>query len=152
MEVRLLDMHVAADGTTLVLAAAINPAHTPQFQYAVITLVETANNFTLHNFCVVKHCSFVTASTIAGEVINMRLLVNGSQVYCYDEKLVHQLTLSAADLCGNGEPTEKIEFPAQGDKLMAATVHQRLPLFFSRLYGLVAVTPIDGDGNEYFNR
>lgn len=147
-------MHVANDGTTLVLAAAINPAHTPQFQYAVITLAETsaANSYSVHNFCIVKHCSFVTASTIAGEQINMRLLVNGSQVYCFDDKLVHQLTLGQVDLCGNGEPTEKIEFPAQGDKLMAATVHQRLTLFFSRLYGLVAVTPIDADGNDYFNR
>lgn len=147
-------MHVAFDGTTLILAAAINPAHTPQFQYGVITLVESAsaNSYSLRNFCTVKHCSFVTSSTIAGEVLNMRLLVNGQQVYCYDEKLVHQLTLSLGDLCGNGEPTEKIEFPAQGDKLMAATVHQRLPLFFSRLYGLVAVSPVDADGNDYFNR
>lgn len=148
---RLLDMHVYASGLTLILAAAINPAHTPQFQYAVLTLAETANAYAVHNFCIVKHCSFVTAATIAAEVLHMRLLVTATNVYCYDEKLVHQLTLSHGELSGNGEPAEKIVFPAPNDKLMTATVHQRLALFFSRLNGLVAVAPVDADGNDFFN-
>lgn len=150
---RLLDMHVAENGTTLILAAAINASHTPQFQYAVITLTEStaSSHYALQNFCLVKHCSFVSAATIAGEHLSMRMLVNGNCIFCYDEKLVHQLTLSGGDLCGSGEPSDKIEFSAQGDKLMAATVNMRLPLFFSRLYGLVAVA-LDADANDYFNK
>lgn len=50
------------------------------------------------------------------------------------------------------DETEKIEFPAQGDKIMAAAVHNNIPLFFSRLYGLVCVSPVDMEAGDFFNK
>lgn len=55
-----------------------------------------------------------------------------------------------ADLSGND--TDKIEFPAQGDKIMAATLFNGIPLLFSRLYGLVCITISDLDSTDFFNK
>lgn len=49
--------------------------------------------------------------------------------------------------------TEKIEFPAQNDKLLAATVYnQTIPIFFSRLNGFVSISISDIDNMDYINR
>lgn len=50
------------------------------------------------------------------------------------------------------EETEKIEFPSQDDKIMTAAVHNSIPLFFSRLYGLVCVSPADMEAGDFFNK
>lgn len=52
----------------------------------------------------------------------------------------------------SGNDTEKVEFPVQGDKIMAATIFNNIPLFFSRLYGLVCITATDSESPDYFNR
>lgn len=49
------------------------------------------------------------------------------------------------------ENTEKIEFPTQADKLLAATVYNQTPIFFSRMNGFVSVTMTDVDNTDCMN-
>lgn len=39
----------------------------------------------------------------------------------------------------------------QGDKIMTAAVHNGIPMFFSRLNGLVCITAADFEQNDFFN-
>lgn len=48
--------------------------------------------------------------------------------------------------------TEKIEFPTQSDKILAAAVYNQIPIFFSRLHGLVSISSSDFDNADYFNK
>lgn len=52
----------------------------------------------------------------------------------------------------SGDNTEKIEFPVQGDKILAATIYNQIPLFFTRIHGLVSLSASDFDNSEFFNK
>lgn len=52
----------------------------------------------------------------------------------------------------SAENTEKIEFPTQTDKLMAAVIYHQIPVFFSRLHGFVSISSSDFDNADYFNK
>lgn len=169
LDVRLLDMHMTAQRTVLVLAAAINATHTPQFHYALCTFAETAaggaaapNSYVLQNFCQLRHTTFVSggiggaatafqshngspaAAVAAVAPAPMQLLVDatGGTVYVYDDKHMLQLQLSGGGaLCGSGEPSDKVDFGSQGERLMAGMLYrQRLAVFFLRNSGFVCVT------------
>lgn len=51
-----------------------------------------------------------------------------------------------------GDNTEKIEFPVQGDKIMAATIYNQIPLFFTRIHGLVSLSASDFDNGDIFSK
>lgn len=146
-EVRLLDMHATAERTVLVLAGA--GAHTPQFHYALCTFVErTSGGYELRNFCQLRHTSFVSGEQ---QPAAMRLLVAaGGAVYVYDDRCVVQVTLNSddAELCGSGEPGDKVEFGVQGDRLLGGMLFQRMPVFFLRQHGFVSVSLAGAPGGE----
>lgn len=50
------------------------------------------------------------------------------------------------------ENTEKIEFPSQTDKIMAAVVYHQIPVFFTRTNGFVSISSSDFDNADYFNK
>lgn len=51
----------------------------------------------------------------------------------------------------SGDNTEKIEFPMQNDKILAAIIYNQIPLFFTRMHGLVSLSASDFDG-DMFNK
>lgn len=52
----------------------------------------------------------------------------------------------------SGDNTEKIEFPVQNDKILAATVSNGIPLFFTRIHGLVYISPSDPESADFFSK
>lgn len=52
----------------------------------------------------------------------------------------------------SGDNTEKLEFPIQGDTIMTATIYNEIPIFFTRLHGLVSISSSDFENDDFFNK
>lgn len=158
-DVRLLDMHATRARTVLVLAAAINAAHAPQFHYALCTFVEVTGSgsggYEMRNFCQLRHTTFAAAAAADGDEqpSDMRLLVApAGLVYVFDERWVLQAQLNDSDsdneLCGSGELFDAIDVHAHNDSVFSGhlvqLLHQQHPkpvavVLFLRQQGFVSV-------------
>lgn len=71
--------------------------------------------------------------------------------YIYGDRLILPVVIqSNTPLQAPADDIEKIEFHTQDDRLLAAENVGNLPLFFSRLHGIVCVTPSDFEP-DFFN-
>lgn len=162
-DVCMLDMHATRSGTVLVLAAAINAAHTPQFHYALCTFVEVSGGsggYEMRNFCLLRHTTFAAGAAGGGQEQQqqqpsaMRLLVAGAGlVYVFDARWVLQVQLNASsndiggsdnELCGSGERFDCIDVQAHNDNVLSGhlvrPLHPQVVLFL-RQQGFVSIQP-----------
>lgn len=133
-----------------------------------------ANNsaYTLKNFCQLRYSTFVSsahanaatttsptsatsptpaatspATTADPKGPVMRMLVDAATglVYIFDEKCVLQVTLSGnGELCGSGEPSDKMEFNNSAERVMTGTLIERQAVFFLRQLGFAIVASEGG--------
>lgn len=71
--------------------------------------------------------------------------------YIYHEKLILPVILQNNTQLQALDDVEKIEFHVQDDRLLHAENIGNLPLFFSRIHGIVCVMPSDFAEQDYFN-
>lgn len=89
------------DSKIVVLASALNYAHTPQVYYALITLAEENQSFAVTNYCQTKHNTFYTGNPTT-DVVRMKFTMTRNAAYLYEDKTIIQVYL-------NGE---WIEYPS----------------------------------------
>lgn len=145
IQVWMIDLQ-PSDSGLIILTAAINLQHTPQLHYALIQLNDEETYFSIGNFCHLKHNIFYRPE-MDEEILAMKFMLNRGVAYVYGEKFVHPVYMNGT---GNDE-IEKIEFQSQSDKIMAAATYNNIPLFFSRLHGLVCVAASDFDTTDILN-
>uniref|UniRef100_A0A182JBK9 Nucleoporin Nup133/Nup155-like N-terminal domain-containing protein n=1 Tax=Anopheles atroparvus TaxID=41427 RepID=A0A182JBK9_ANOAO len=148
-----LDMQ-PTDRGVIILAAAVNPQRTPQVHYALMTIVyEADSTFSLKENTLMRYQGFYSPERL-GEVIDFRFIANRSFAYVFNERYIFPVALTGT--VGSGSPVssesvEKIEFSTHEDAILMGNCFQNSPLFFTRLSGIVIVTPADFDPSEMFN-
>lgn len=172
IEIFLLDMQ-AYGGNLYVLSAAINLAHTPQIYFAIFTLDDCESVFNIINFCQIKNNAFFSGDA-NDENLKYKLIINRSVAFVYGDRTIFEVILGGKNQCfdyiyvrrrynhlllsfldiihPSAENTEKIEFPTQTDKILAAVIYHQIPVFFSRLHGFVSISSSDFDNADYFNK
>jgi nuclear pore complex protein Nup133 len=128
----------------IILVAATNKSHTPEIHYALISFNINNQNLETEKFLLLKHKNFYAPET-AADSLAMRFIYSRETAYVYNEKMIFLVNMLAAN-----DENEKIEFQAQSDRIMSASCHNNLPLFFSRLHGLVSLSSSDFDA-DFFN-
>jgi nuclear pore complex protein Nup133 len=139
IELWLLDMQTQND-VVIVLAAATNRSHTPEMLYALITFNTAAGqNLDIERFQLLKHKNYFSPETEA-ECLALKFVYSRETAYVYNEKMVFLVT-------GDKE-ANKIDFPT--DRILSASCHNHLPLFFSRLHGFLTIgSPSDFDVDSF---
>lgn len=172
IETFLLDMQ-ASGGNLYVLSAAINLKHTPQIYFAIFTLDDCESVFNIINFCEVKNSAFYSGDA-TDENLKYKLILNRSVAYVYGDRTIFEVILGGKNLIRSlgfwqttltlvffpfpdiihpsVENSERIEFPTQTDKLMAAVIYHQIPVFFTRLNGFVSISSSDFDNTDCFNK
>ncbi|XP_035903262.1 nuclear pore complex protein Nup133 [Anopheles stephensi] len=159
VELWALDMQ-ATDRGVIILAAAVNEQRSPQVYYALMTVIfEPDNTFTLKESTVMRYKGFYSAERLA-ELIDFRFIANRSFAYVYNDRYIFPVALAETDAVSSqgssptstaGEEVEKLEFHAREDMILMGNCFQNAPLFFSRLNGMVIITPSDFDPSDMFN-
>uniref|UniRef100_A0A182VS51 Nucleoporin Nup133/Nup155-like N-terminal domain-containing protein n=1 Tax=Anopheles minimus TaxID=112268 RepID=A0A182VS51_9DIPT len=160
IELWALDMQ-ATDRGVIILAAAVNEQRSPHMYYALMTvLFEPDNTFTLKESTIMRYKGFYSADRLA-ELIDFRFIANRSFAYVYNDRCIFPVALVEAGTGGSettssptsttGEEVEKLEFHAREDMILMGNCFQNTPLFFTRLNGMVIVTPSDFDPSDMFN-
>ncbi|XP_001847396.2 nuclear pore complex protein Nup133 [Culex quinquefasciatus] len=153
-----LDMR-STDRGVVILAAASNLQRTPQVFYALLTFVFEGDGMVLKESTMMKYKGFYSRER-EEETTGFRFVANRVVAYVYNEKVIYPVNLDrgAANSAANSESSspseelEKIEFNVQDDAILAANCFQNTALFFSKIHGLVVVTPSDFEPNsEVFN-
>lgn len=177
IEVFLLDIQ-PLNGGIILLASAINLAHSPQIHFALITLTDQNSSFVIKGFHQFKTNAFYSGDA-NDENLKYKLIITQGSAYVYGDRIIYEVLLNGKfglisdsfsirqlvliltnifeyfyiDIGQTGEDnTEKIEFNTQGDKILAAAVYNQIPLFFTRLNGLVSISSSDFDAGDFFNR
>uniref|UniRef100_A0A182MU25 Nucleoporin Nup133/Nup155-like N-terminal domain-containing protein n=1 Tax=Anopheles culicifacies TaxID=139723 RepID=A0A182MU25_9DIPT len=159
IELWALDMQ-ATDRGVIILAAAVNEQRSPHMYYALMTvLFEPDNTFTLKESTIMRHKGFYSAERLA-ELIDFRFIANRSFAYVYNDRYIFPVALvetgagnetTGSPTSISGEEVEKLEFHAREDMFLMGNCFQNTPLFFTRLNGMVIVTPSDFDPSDMFN-
>uniref|UniRef100_A0A182P085 Nucleoporin Nup133/Nup155-like N-terminal domain-containing protein n=1 Tax=Anopheles epiroticus TaxID=199890 RepID=A0A182P085_9DIPT len=164
IELWALDMQ-PTDRGVIILSAAVNQQRSQQVYYALMTVIfEPDNTFTLRDTTIMRYKGFYSAERLA-ELIDFRFIANRSFAYVYNDRYIFPVALSETGATGtghgsngssppasaSGEEVEKIEFHAREDMILMGNCFQNTPLFFSRLNGMVIVTPSDFDPSDMFN-
>lgn len=92
IEVKFIDMQTM-DSKIVILASAFNFSHTPQVFYALITVTEENQSFTISSYCQLKHNTFYTGNP-AKDVIRMKFTMTRNAAYIYEEKTIFQVYLN----------------------------------------------------------
>lgn len=149
VETFMLDMQAQSGADLTLLVAATNLAHAPQIYYALITIGEHQSSFTIKNFVQMKATGFYAGSE-NDDCLKYRFILSRSTAYVYGGRCIYEVIMG--DIVQPGvENTEKIEFPTQTDKVLAATVYNQTAIFFSRMNGFVSVTMTDVDNTDCMN-
>lgn len=83
--------------------------------------------------------------------MNFKFIVCRGIAYVYGERIILPTVIQAnTPMQAPIDDVEKLEFHTQDDRLIAAENIGNLPLFFSRLHGVVCVTPSDFEA-DFFN-
>ncbi|XP_040171199.1 nuclear pore complex protein Nup133 [Anopheles arabiensis] len=171
IELWALDMQ-PTDRGVIILAAAVNQQRSQQVYYALMTVIyEADSTFTLKDTTIMRYKGFYSAERLA-ELIDFRFIANRSIAYVYNDRCIFPVALndagagsiastvggsggsdggSSPPTSGSGDDVEKIEFHAREDMILMGNCFQNMPLFFSRLNGMVIVTPSDFDPSDMFN-
>ncbi|XP_059618907.1 nuclear pore complex protein Nup133 [Phlebotomus argentipes] len=149
VEIWLLDLQTS-DSDLVVLAAGMNKSFTPQLHYALITFncSENQDHLVLSNFHQLTYNTFHSEEH-ESDLLAMKFVLNKNYAYVYSEKTIFPVLLN--EPAERSEEVERLDFLVQGDKLMAASMCQGCPIFFSRVYGLVCVSPADFEPGDFFN-
>lgn len=92
IEIKFIDMQTI-DSKIVILASAFNFSHTPQVFYALITIVEENQSFTITNYCQLKHNTFYTGNPVS-DVIRMKFTMTRNAAYIYEDKTIIQVYLN----------------------------------------------------------
>lgn len=92
IEVFLLDMQVA-ESNLVILAAAVNLTHTPQLNYALITLNELGTTFSVKSFCQMKYQAFYSGEP-NDDNLKMKFIYNRPIGYVYADRTIHEIILN----------------------------------------------------------
>ncbi|XP_053669635.1 nuclear pore complex protein Nup133 [Anopheles nili] len=166
IELWALDMQ-PTDRGVVILAAAVNQQRSQQVHYALMTVIfEPDNSFTLKETTVMRYQGFYSAERLA-EIVDFRFIANRSFVYVYNDRCIYPVAITgtggtnppasggssegSSPTTLSGEEVEKIEFHTREDMILMGNCFQNSPLFFTRLNGMVIVTPSDFDPSDMFN-
>lgn len=81
------------DSKIVILASALNFSHTPQVFYALITLIEENQTFTVTSYCQTKHNTFYTGNP-TNDVSRMQFTMTRNVAYIYEDKTIIQVYLN----------------------------------------------------------
>ncbi|XP_049535624.1 nuclear pore complex protein Nup133 [Anopheles darlingi] len=160
IELWALDMQ-PTDRGVIILSAAVNQQRSQHVHYALMTIVfEKDSTFTIKETTVMRYQGFYSSDRLA-ELIDFRFIANRSIAYVYNDRSIFPVALngaggSAATIGGSEgssptEDVEKIEFHVREDVILMGNCFQNTPLFFTRLNGILVVTPSDFDPSDMFN-
>lgn len=162
----MLDMQIVDRGV-IILAAGANMTLSPQVYLSLskslseindnlltflflVTVIAEPDGFQLKDFQLIRYKTFYSQQTL-NPFLSFRFIVCRGMAYVYTERLILPIVIqSNLPLQPPTDDIEKIEFHAQDDRLIAAQNVGNLPLFFSRMHGVVCVTPSDFEP-EFFN-
>lgn len=145
----MLDMQTVDRGV-MILAAGANLALSPQVYVSLITVVAEPEGFQLKDFQLLRLKTFFSQQQ-ANLFLSFKFIVCRGMAYVYSDRLILPVVIqSNTPLQPPTDDVEKIEFHTQDDRMMAAENVAGLPLFFSRLHGVVCLTPSDF-ADDYFN-
>ncbi|XP_052864954.1 nuclear pore complex protein Nup133 [Anopheles cruzii] len=152
IELWALDMQ-PTDRGVVILSAAVNQLRSQHVHYALMTIIFEADaTFTLKETTIMRYQGFYSAERLA-ELIDFRFIANRSIAYVYNERCIFPVALtgSGGSESPPSEEVEKIEFHAREDTILIGNCFQNTPLFFTRLNGMLVVTPSDFDPSDMFN-
>lgn len=120
----------------------------------LVTIIAENEGFQVKEFQLLRYKAFHSLhQQQPNPWINMKFIICRGMAYMYNDKLIYPIVLntqSNSQLVAPTDDMEKIEFLGQEDKIMSAANHQNIPLFFSRLHGVVCVSASDFDP-DFFN-
>lgn len=142
IETWMLDMQTVDRGV-IILAAGVNSALSPQVYLTLITVVAEAEGFQLKDFQLIRYKAFFSQQQ-TNAFMNFRFIICRGMAHLYSDRIILPVLIQTnAQLQPPIDDVEKIEFHSQDDRLIAAENVGNLPLFFSRMHGMVCVTPSD---------
>ncbi|XP_053688434.1 nuclear pore complex protein Nup133 isoform X2 [Sabethes cyaneus] len=158
IELWTLDMQ-STDRGVIILAAGCNLQRTPQVHYVLLTFVYTeAEGMVLKENAILKYKGYYSRER-EEEYLKFKFVANRTMAYVYNDKYIFPVMLDRhpgssanSESSSPSEELEKIEFNVQDDGILAANCFQNMALFFSKIHGMVIVTPSDFEPNsEVFN-
>lgn len=93
VEMFTLDMHPNKDGELVLLVAAMNLAHSPQIQFALVTLVEQQLCFDIKDFCQMKANAFYSGDANE-ESLKSKFILTDTTAYVYAERTIYEVLLN----------------------------------------------------------
>ncbi|KAK6635816.1 hypothetical protein RUM44_001070 [Polyplax serrata] len=138
VQVWLLDMQ-PTDGGVTVLLGGTNSQISPQFYYALGTLLTNSEvpPTRFDRFCPLKNTGFYRESD-EQELLSYKFLISGGTAYLYKPKSL--LAVSAVNF---GDEIDNIDFLGQDDQILGGALYKNTPVLFSKVHGLVSVVPSD---------
>lgn len=88
----ILDMQPNKKGELVLLAAAMNLTHAPQILYALVTLTEQQQCFTIKDFCQIKTSAFFSGDANE-ESLKYKFILTDSTAYVYGERTIFEVLL-----------------------------------------------------------
>ncbi|KAG5672648.1 hypothetical protein PVAND_002761 [Polypedilum vanderplanki] len=138
----MLDMQTIDRGV-MILAAGANLGLTPQVFLVLITVIAEADNFQIKDLQLVRYKIFYNHQQ-QNLFVKFKFIICRGMAYIYSDRLIIPVIIQHnTPLQPPIDDIEKIEFHLQDDRLLAAENIAGLPLFFSRIHGIVCVTPSD---------
>lgn len=108
-----------------------------------VTIVADTEGFQLKDLQLIRYKAFFSHQQ-PNTFVNFKFIICRGMAYLYSERLIIPIVIqSNTPLLAPSDDVEKIEFHTQDDRLIAAENVGNLPLFFSRLHGVVCLTPSD---------
>lgn len=89
----LLDMQQYQQGEVVVLAAALNSTHTPQLHYALVTLSESGDQFSIKQLHLLAYNAFYSKAEEAN-LLSMRFLLGRSYAYVYSGTAIYPVLIN----------------------------------------------------------
>lgn len=115
-----------------------------------VSIVAGSDGFQLKDFQLIRYKAFFSHQQV-NSFLNFKFIICRGIAYIYSERLIIPIVLqSNSPLQPPIDDIEKIELHNQDDRFVAAESVGNLPLFFSRIHGVVCVTPSDFDP-DFFN-
>lgn len=145
----VLDMQTVDRGV-MILAAGANLTLSPQVYLSLITVVAEPEGFLLKDFQLMRYKTYYSQQQL-NPFLTFKFIVCRGMAYVYSERIILPVVIqNNSQLQPPTDDVEKIEFHTQDDRLIAAKNVGNLPLFFSRLHGVVCLTPSDF-AEDFFN-
>lgn len=104
----------------------------------------------MKDFQLIRFKSFYSHQQV-NAFLQFKFIICRGMAYVYHDRLIIPIIITSnAPIQAPGDDIEKIEFHQQEDRLLAARNIGNLPLFFSRLHGIVCLTSSDFEP-DYMN-